>query len=79
MKLVHVGIEQLETSDQKSFWKEIGKKWYRTRKEKDIPIEVKLENGDVSNKLDDVLHAWKTSFENLVNRHNDSSNVPVIP
>ena len=55
-------IEQLETSDQKSFWKEIGKIGIGQERRKDIPCEVKLSNGEVSNKLEDVLDVWKAGF-----------------
>ena len=30
--------------------------------------------------MEDVLHVWKTNFENLLNRNrNDSTNIPDIP
>ena len=53
-------IEQLETSDQKSFWKEIGKIGVGQERRKEIPCEVKLSNGEVSCKIEDVLDVWKS-------------------
>ena len=54
--------------------------WYWARKEKYILNEVKLENGEINNNIEDVLHVWKTNFENLLNRNrNDSTNIPDIP
>ena len=67
MKKKQTDIEQLETSDQKSFLKEIGKIGKGQDRKKEIPFEVKLINGEVSSKLDDVLEVWKTGFENLLN------------
>ena len=37
----------METSDQKSFWKEIGKFGIGRERKKEIPCEVKLSNGEV--------------------------------
>ena len=69
-------IEQLETSDQKSFWKEIGKIGIGQERRKEIPCEVKLSNSEVSSKLGDVLDVWKAGFENLLNCNNNLSNFP---
>ena len=66
----------METSDQKSFWKEIGKIGIGQERRKEIPCEVKLSNGEVSNKLGDVLDVWKAGFENLLNCNNNLSNFP---
>ena len=44
-KQKQIEIEQLETSDQKSFWKEIGKIGVGQERKKEIPCEVKLSNG----------------------------------
>ena len=66
----------METSDQKSFWKEIGRIGIVQERRKEIPCEVKLSNGEVSNKLGDVLDVWKTGFENLLNCNNNLSNFP---
>ena len=69
----------METSDQKSFWKEIGKIGIGQERKKEIPCEVKLINGEVSSKLDDVLEVWKTGFENLLNCNNNQSDFPDMP
>ena len=53
-KKKQVEIEQLETSDQKSFWKEIGRIGIGQERKKDIPTEVKLANGEVRCKPEDV-------------------------
>ena len=79
-KAKQIEIENLETSDQKAFWKQIGKIGIGQERKKDIPNEVKLENGEISNNIEDVLRVWKTNFENLLNRnHNDSTNIPDTP
>ena len=58
----------------------IGKIGIGQERKKDIPNEATLENGEISNTIEDVLHVWKTSFENLLNRNcNNSSNIPDIP
>ena len=75
-----IEIENLETSDQKEFWKQIGKIGIGQERKKDIQNELNLENGEISNNIEDVLHVWKTKFENLLNRNcNDSTNIPDIP
>ena len=80
LKAKQIEIENLETSDQKEFWKQIGKIGIGQERKKDIPNELNLENGEISNNIEDVLHVWKTNFENLLNRNcNDSTNIPDIP
>ena len=53
-KKKQVDIEQLEISDQKSFWKEIGRIGIGQERKKDIPTDVKLANGEVRCKPEDV-------------------------
>ena len=65
-KAKQIEIENLETSDQKAFWKQIGKIGIGQERKKDIPDEATLENGEISNNIEAVLHVWKTSFENLL-------------
>ena len=56
------------------------KNWFGQERKNDIPNEVKLENGEISNNIEDVLHVWKKKIENLLNRNcNDSSNITDIP
>ena len=50
-----IEIENLESSDQKSFWKEIGKIGVAQERKKDIPSEVKMANGEISNNPEDVM------------------------
>ena len=79
-KAKQIEIENSETSDQKAYWKQIGKIGIGQEREKDIPNEVKLDYGVISTNIEDVLHVWKTNFENLLNRtRNDSTNIPDIP
>ena len=42
-------------SDPNEFWKKIGKVGVGTDRSKNIPMEVKLDNGSVSNDVNDVL------------------------
>ena len=69
-------IENLESSDQKSFWKEIGKIGVAQERKKDIPFEVKMANGEISNNPEDVMQVWKTAFEKLLNRNVDNTSSP---
>ena len=69
-------IEQLETSDQKSFWKEIGKIGIGQERKKEIPCEVILPNGETSCNIEDVLEVWKTGFANLLNCKDNQSTFP---
>ena len=56
-------------SDQNEFWKKIGKVGVGTERSKTIPMEIKLENGSVSNNVNDVLNLWKEEFEKLYNQN----------
>ena len=66
----------METSDQKSFWKEIGKIGIGQERKKEIPCEVILPNGVTSCKIEDVLEVWKTGFANLLNCNDNQSTFP---
>ena len=63
-------IEELESTDSKMFWKEIGKIGISQDRRKEIPMEVKLPNGDISTNVSDILNVWKTGFEQLLNGSN---------
>ena len=62
-------------SDQNEFWKKIGKVGMGTERSKTIPMEIKLENGSVSNNVNDVLNLWREEFEKLYNQ-NGAPNQP---
>ena len=69
-KMKQVEIEELESTNPKRFWKEIGKIGIGQDRRKDIPMEVKLPNGDISTNVKDVMNVWKTGFETLLNASN---------
>ena len=62
-------------TNQSEFWKSIGKVGISTNK--NIPMEVVLDDGSISYDTEVVLDKWKTCFSELYNHHtntNDSSN-----
>ena len=71
-------IAQLETSDQKAFWKEIGKIGIAQERRNQIPMEVLLESGEVSTDPKHVLQTWKTSYEQLLNQNAETATPPDI-
>ena len=56
-------IEKNCTSDPKKFWDTLRR--IGPRKTSHIPLEVVDDNGIESNRIDDVLHKWKTEYEKL--------------
>ena len=56
-------IDYLQTHNPQQFWREINK--LGPRKAKDIPMEIRLENGECSSDLDVVLKKWGEDFANL--------------
>ena len=48
-------------------------------RKKEIPCEVKLSNGEVSCKIEDILDVWKSGFENLLNCNKNQSTFPDTP
>ena len=62
-------------SDPNEIWKKIGKVGVGTERSKTIPMEIKLENGSVSNNENDVLNLKKEEFEKLYNQ-NSATNRP---
>lgn len=51
--------------DSNQFWKSIGKIGIGYSKNKQIPMEVRLDNGDISSTVTDVLQKWKTDYSSL--------------
>jgi hypothetical protein len=62
-------IELMEAVDScpQSIWKKIGKIGVGAERHKSIPMQVVLENGDVSNDRSIVLDKWKRDFSTLLN------------
>ncbi|XP_053391650.1 uncharacterized protein LOC128554398 [Mercenaria mercenaria] len=60
-------IENLAGSNQSEFWRKIGKIRVGQERGKNIPFEVKNEDGSFSSQKSDVLGKWKSSFEGLLN------------
>ena len=62
-------------TNQSEFWKSIGKVGISTNK--NMPMEVALDDRSISYDTEVVLDKWKTCFSELYNHHtntNDSSN-----
>ncbi|VDH96384.1 Hypothetical predicted protein [Mytilus galloprovincialis] len=68
-------IDELESGNQREFWKEIGRIGVGQERRKLIPMEVQLQNGEITNDKDSVLSEWKNAFYDLLNA-NDDSNTP---
>ncbi|CAG2197791.1 unnamed protein product [Mytilus edulis] len=68
-------IDELESGNQREFWKEIGRIGVGQERCKLIPMEVQLQNGEITNDKDSVLSKWKNAFYDLLNA-NDDSNTP---
>ena len=56
-------IDYLQTHNPQQFWREINK--LGPRKSNEIPMEVRLENGECSSELEVVLKKWGEDFANL--------------
>ena len=68
--------------DQTTFWKSIGKIGVGQVKHRQIPMEVVLDNGDISNKIEDVLGKWKAEYSALFSNKrikNDTVHVNTLP
>ncbi|VDI31988.1 Hypothetical predicted protein [Mytilus galloprovincialis] len=66
--------EELSNScgNPKEFWRKIGKIGVGSERQNYIPMEVKLDNGQISSDKDEVLNKWKCDFSNMFNRNDDS-------
>ena len=60
-------LADVNCSNQERFWKNIGKVGIVSDRNKGIPVQVVLDNGDVSNDMKTVLKKWQTEFCNLLN------------
>ncbi|MES9881007.1 MAG: reverse transcriptase family protein [Sedimenticola sp.] len=56
-----------DSTDSRSFWKEIGKIGIQNDRKRDIPMEVIDQDGNVSNDVDVVLSRWKSDYASLYN------------
>ncbi|VDI10211.1 Hypothetical predicted protein [Mytilus galloprovincialis] len=65
----------MESGNQREFWKEIGRIGVGQERRKLIPMEVQLQNGEITNDKYSVLSEWKNAFYDLLNA-NDDSNTP---
>lgn len=60
-------LESITDTDNKEFWKSIGRIGVGGERKKNIPMEVTLENGNVSRDINVVLDKWKSDFATLLN------------
>ncbi len=56
-------LEQLQTHNPQLFWSKISQ--IRPQKALKIPMEVKLPNGDLDNRIENVLKIWESEFTKL--------------
>ncbi|XP_052256259.1 uncharacterized protein LOC127861632 isoform X1 [Dreissena polymorpha] len=66
-------LSNLASDNDVEFWKTIGTCGVGQERKKGIPLEVVLDNGTVSSKLEDVLLRWKNDFANLLNQSVNSN------
>ena len=57
----------LSINKNSEFWKTMGNVGISKHEHKSIPLEVILQDGSVSTNKEDVLQAWKSAFEQLLN------------
>ena len=61
-----IGIAASKTQNPKDFWNKV-KSLGRANSKKELPSEVKLENGDIVTDQNTVLNKWKHHFSSLYN------------
>lgn len=62
--------EEILSTDQREFWKRIGKVGIGQERQSLIPLEIVNENCTLSYNVSKVLDKWKCSFEILLNQGN---------
>ena len=62
------------SADRTNFWKSFGKIGVGQSKRNKVPLEVILDNGEVSSNLNDVLLKWKRDFSSLFDTNYMPSN-----
>ena len=60
-----ISMENMDTDNQKE-WREVGRSCIGNERKKDIPMEVKKQDGSISTDPKDVLHPWMTAFKNIL-------------
>lgn len=73
LKDKQVELENLVNANQNGFWKRIGKIGIGQERKKDIPMEIVLEDGKVSNNVNTVLEKWQSAFQDLLNPIQDDN------
>ena len=62
-------------NDTEEFWKKIGRLGVGFERKQNIPMEIKKDNGSISNNINDIKLKWKTHFCDLLNpNENESDN-----
>ncbi len=73
-------MAEVRQNDQTDFWKSFGKIGIGQCKKKFIPMEVVLDNGDISTNVCDVLSKWRDAFSELLNPATESDQrTPLLP
>ena len=58
---------EMQSKDQREFWRKIGHIGISQDRQNTTPLEVKLDDGSVSDDLQTVLKKWQADFSNLLN------------
>lgn len=64
---------RLSDTDSKQFWRKIGKIGIGNERQLNIPNEVTLDDGSITDNSDIVLNKWKNCFQTLLNLNVDSN------
>ena len=67
--------------DSEEFWRKISRLGVGNERISKIPMEVTLQNGTISNRVEDVLHKWRDCFHELLSlsSNNDTQYEKIIP
>jgi ABC-type uncharacterized transport system ATPase component len=64
---------RLSDIDSKQFWRKIGKNGIGNQRQLNIPNEVTLDDGSITDNSDTVLNKWKNCCQALLNLNVDSN------
>ena len=64
---------RLSDTDSKQFWRKIGKIGIGNQRQSNIPNEITLDDGSITDNSDTVLNKWKNCFQTLLNLNVDSN------
>ena len=71
---VKIGIAESETKNPREFWSKL-KRLGRNNNKTELPSEVKLEDGSITNNKKEVLNKWQNDFSNIYNAGEASDDI----